>query len=108
MINERDTGRENQQSDEPNSGENKHCTHHRTKVLRAENEICFSIRPLPVCSSHCRPVGTIDKRIPFHCVANTNAAEKVAERVENGINPNLGSKLVSRFEDYQIPIYCKV
>lgn len=100
-----ESGRNN--NDDDDSRESRRCMTHRTKVVMKDNQICFSLRPLPSCSSRCRSEETKSRDVQFHCVARSTASEKVAERVEKGANPDLTQKSVSYTKSYQLPISCK-
>ncbi|XP_011500236.1 PREDICTED: vitellogenin-like [Ceratosolen solmsi marchali] len=109
VISEQEAGRETQRNDnrDDSSNEESRCMSHRTKIIKTENEICFSLRPVPSCSSSCRPKNVKTKNIQFHCVNKSSAAEKVAQRIEKGANPDLSQKSVSKVEEFNIPISCK-
>ncbi|XP_001607388.1 vitellogenin [Nasonia vitripennis] len=110
VISDAEAGRTSQSgrgSDDDDSRESRRCMTHRTKVVMKNNQICFSLRPLPSCSSSCRPEETKSRAVQFHCVARSSASEKVAERVEKGANPDLTQKSVTYTESYQLPISCR-
>jgi hypothetical protein len=108
VISNQEAGRDNERNDDrdDSSNEGSHCMSHRTKIIRTENEICFSLKPVPTCSSSCRSKDTKSKNIQFHCVNKSSASEKVAERVQRGANPDLSQKSVSKVQELSIPISC--
>ncbi|XP_058799328.1 vitellogenin-like [Phymastichus coffea] len=109
IISEQEAGREHsfksRKSNEEN--ENGHCTRHRTLVTKTDNQICFSLRPVPKCSPGCSAEGERNVNIYFHCVRRTGTSERVAERIEKGANPDLSQKTASKTEKHRIPLFCK-
>ena len=111
FINDEEAGRERSPSSwghhKEESKKSPHCTTHRTKVKRTGTHTCFSLRPVPTCSQDCRAVRTKEKDIEMHCVKNNNAAEKLADRIEKGANPDLSQKSVSKMETMEVPVSCR-
>ncbi|KAJ8672570.1 hypothetical protein QAD02_003829 [Eretmocerus hayati] len=109
VISEKEAGRKSDDKDsrEDDEDQEKRCTRHRTMVKKSTDEICFSLRPVPKCSSKCSPSSTKPKNIQFYCVSRSSASEKIAERIENGANPDLSQKKVSKTENLEVPVSCK-
>lgn len=109
VISEQEAGRRRnknnweKQDDEPE----KPCMKHRTKVQKNNDQICFSKRPVPACSSGCSPKELKNKKIEYHCVQKTETSEKIADRVEKGANPDLMQKSTTKTEFQQVPVSCK-
>ncbi|KAJ8680081.1 hypothetical protein QAD02_015868 [Eretmocerus hayati] len=110
VVSDEEAGRKNKNDskEEAQKAENEQrCTIHRTKTIFTDHEICFSLRPLPACSSKCKPKDMKRKAIQFHCVPRNSASEKVAQRIEDGANPDLTQKDLSKTVDMSIPLGCK-
>lgn len=113
VINDEEAGRERGSSSSNwghhnrDSNKSSRCTTYRTKVTKTDSQTCFSLRPLPSCSRDCKPNNTKEKTIEMHCVKDSNAAEKLAERVDKGANPDLSQKPVSRTMKMDVPISCR-
>uniref|UniRef100_A0A8D9A635 Vitellogenin-1 n=1 Tax=Cacopsylla melanoneura TaxID=428564 RepID=A0A8D9A635_9HEMI len=56
----------------------------RTKVVEQGNQICFSAKPLPVCSEGYQPEDTTEKYVDFVCVNNDQQARQWREQARSG------------------------
>ena len=89
------------------SNKSSRCTTHRTKVIHGDTDTCFSLRPLPACSKGCESSNTKEKNVDLHCVKNSEASEKLAERIRQGANPDLSEKSVTKSMKMSVPVSCK-
>lgn len=84
-----------------------HCITKRTKVIEEDDQICFSLRPVPACTSNCKPVYTKSKVMPFHCMPKGEAAQQLADRIKQGANPDLSQKEMSKKTSFEMPVHCQ-
>lgn len=80
---------------------------YRTRVYEQHNEICFSIRPLPQCDQNSEPVETKVKTYAFYCTEKNQESKQLLERIQQGANPDLSRKPVSKTETYTVPVACQ-
>ncbi|KMQ94517.1 vitellogenin precursor [Lasius niger] len=80
---------------------------YRTRVDEKHNEICFSIRPLPQCDQNSEPVETKVKTYAFYCTEKNQVSAQLLERIQQGANPDLSQKPVSKTETYTVPVACQ-
>ena len=83
------------------------CTSHRVKVIQENGQICFSLRPQPACNSQCQPTQNVEKKVDFHCVADSSAARHFADMIKKGANPDFSQKSASKSLKVAIPESCQ-
>ncbi|KAI4478759.1 hypothetical protein M0802_014494 [Mischocyttarus mexicanus] len=83
-----------------------HCYSHRTRVISKENKICFTMRPVPLCSSECKPNGTKQKKYDLYCLPNNEHGLGMRRRVEQGANPDLSQRTPTTTEMLTVPLEC--
>jgi hypothetical protein len=86
---------------------NKTPLQYRTRVEEKQNETCFSIRPLPQCDQDSKPVGTKVKTYAFYCTEKNQESAQLLDRIQQGANPDLSRKPVSKTETYTVPVACQ-
>jgi len=82
------------------------CVQYRTKIVENNENICFSTRPLPECVAHCLPQETKAKLVPLHCLPRNNVSEEMKRRIEQGANPDLSLRSVSKRITIELPFAC--
>ncbi|KAG8195222.1 hypothetical protein JTE90_027963 [Oedothorax gibbosus] len=72
------TSQEEQQSSQEEGSE---PTLKRNKVISRADQLCFSVKPVPVCANNAMPIETKSEEVDFHCLpkVDTNARKMVAE-----------------------------
>lgn len=110
VISDVDAGRENAEKwAYPRVGDRKNdkrCDIHKTHVEEADNEICFSTRPIVGCAPGCSPVDTKQKKYQFHCMEKNEASLNLKKRIEKGAMPDLSQKSVSMSRSINVPLMC--
>ncbi|KAK2583797.1 hypothetical protein KPH14_009697 [Odynerus spinipes] len=84
----------------------KRCNSYRTKVIQKNDQICFTLRPVPTCSEGCAPVEMKQKKYQLHCMPKNEASIGMKNRVEQGANPDLSQRTPSATEMISIPLEC--
>nr|XP_012221806.1 PREDICTED: vitellogenin-2-like [Linepithema humile] len=79
----------------------------RTKVEEDDQQICFSLEPVPACPENSEPMKTKLKEIGFHCMPKIEAAHELKRRIQQGANPNMSHKSLSMKQIRQVPTVCK-
>lgn len=79
---------------------------YRTKIDEDDQEICFSVRPLPKCPQNSNPAEMKRKNVAMHCMPKNQAAYEMKRRVENGANPDLAHKSINKKQSFEIPSAC--
>lgn len=91
-------------------GENKKScgTRHQTRYTIENNgkTICFSNRPLPVCSSGCHASRSVEKTVGVHCLPLTNTANLYKSQIDKGASPDFSSKPVTKSIKIRVPQTC--
>lgn len=78
-------------------------------IVEEDNlEICFSLKPVPTCRGGEIALHTQLKEISFNCMPKNAIARKLQWRIEQGANPNLSEKSVSKKENRKVPTTCTV
>ncbi|CAH0562627.1 unnamed protein product [Brassicogethes aeneus] len=80
------------------------CTKYQTRYVEQNGEICFTIRPMPVCQ--CQQRGTITKNVAVHCIKQSNVANLWKSQIKNGASPDFGSKTETRKIQMELPQQC--
>ncbi|CAH0562015.1 unnamed protein product [Brassicogethes aeneus] len=80
------------------------CTKYQTRYVEQNGEICFTIRPMPVCN--CQQRGTITKNVAVHCVKQSNVANLWKSQIQKGASPDFGSKTETRKIQMELPRQC--
>lgn len=84
------------------------CSKHQTQYVEEEqsNEICFTVRPIPVCRSHCRPAKKIVKNVDVHCVQKSNVSAMWKQQIDMGSSPDFSLKTVHKQIKIKVPQTC--
>ncbi|XP_065165027.1 vitellogenin-like [Atheta coriaria] len=90
------------------NGDGQECLTHQTqyKVIESDDEICFTIRPQPVCRKHCNVERMSTKKVPVHCVAKSSVSKLWKQQIENGASPDFSHKSVSKDISMEIQTSC--
>lgn len=80
----------------------------RTKIEEDDQQICFSVKPVPACPENSEPVETKLKEIAFHCMPRHKAAHELKHRIQQGANPNMSHKSISMKHNREVPTACKI
>jgi hypothetical protein len=70
------------------------CTTYVTKVIKHQNKLCFSVKPLPECSLACKPTNTISKKIGFHCLDEDSLTMSLMAKARYGVVESMLDKPV--------------
>jgi len=105
LVSEREAGRE--QGSFFKSAKTERCTSYRTKVVEKEGQLCFSVRPLPTCSSQCQPSGEKEQTLGFHCVADSSSARHMAKKALKGVALDVASKGANKQLAVKVPESCQ-
>lgn len=82
--------------DSPRERDNqKHMTIVKTKIVKVDDQTCFSIRPLPTCAPGATPVTVKSVLFPVYCLPDGDSAERMSDRIQKGANPDFSQKPVS-------------
>lgn len=113
VISERDAGLEdkqqrNQRQQQYQQSHGSQCTIHQVRYSldQSSNNICFSLRPLPKCTSSCRPKGTVTKSIPMHCLSKSSVTDHWQKRIDEGASPDFSNKSSNKQIQLEIPTGC--
>lgn len=82
------------------------CTVYKTGFLQENGETCFSINPLPVCSSRCQPSANHKTRAQVYCVQKSRDAQFLIQQINNGENPDFSQKSPSKMLTFNTPRSC--
>lgn len=105
VISERDAGRrENNENNERQRSSSSSKINLRHRYVEENDEICFTIRPLPECKSS--PRETVSKNVSVHCVQATKAASYLKNQIDRGGNPDFSHKSESRKVRMDVPLQC--
>jgi hypothetical protein len=66
------------------------------------------MKPLPECSSRCRPADKQKKMFKFHCLVKGPTAEHWQKMVARGVNPDFSKKAEHKEINIAIPTKCVV
>nr|QJE49262.1 vitellogenin [Diaphanosoma celebensis] len=83
-----------------------HCLQYRNKMIMRDGKRCFSTISIPKCAEGCRPVSTVEKKLPFHCMPKNYLAEKLSEEALYRPLSELSGKEVTFVQSYKIPTNC--
>lgn len=103
VISDRDAGRKGRSGGfgSPSQG-----TRFQTQYVESDGEICFTIRPVPVCNSKNQPHGWVRKSVPVHCVQKSNVAQLWKSQIDKGASPDFSHKKESRTVQIKLPQKC--
>lgn len=88
--------------------ENESCMKAITRYVRRNNEICFSLRPMPQCTNGCTVESTTRKEVAVHCLPVSVVTQMWQDQIDNGISPDFSRKPESRKESLEIPDKCSL
>ncbi|MDR5191853.1 VWD domain-containing protein, partial [Salmonella enterica subsp. enterica serovar Typhimurium] len=77
-----------------------------TKVVRRENDVCFSIEPLLTCIDSSHAADTKVLMQPFVCFPDSPASEHYLKLIKKGVNPDLSRKKNTVQFEVKIPFKC--
>ncbi|XP_025073621.1 vitellogenin-2-like [Pogonomyrmex barbatus] len=78
----------------------------RTRVFQEGNEVCFTTRPLSTCAEGTRPTQTKTKEYKVHCLTKNEESLELKRRIEQGANPDLSHKSVSKTHTFTVAYAC--
>lgn len=81
-------------------------TRFQTRYVENGEEVCFTIRPVPVCNSKSQQRGSVRKSVPVHCVQNGNVAQLWMNQINRGASPDFSHKKESRTVQIELPQSC--
>uniref|UniRef100_A0A2M4B8F5 Putative vitellogenin-a1 n=1 Tax=Anopheles marajoara TaxID=58244 RepID=A0A2M4B8F5_9DIPT len=80
---------------------------HRVQYVEQGDKICFSIRPLPTCSSQCKVLDKVPKYVDVHCRDVTDSvAQLFKQQIRKGVNPDMSKKSVTKTVKFFLPKKC--
>lgn len=83
------------------------CVRTQTRYVEEDNEICFTIKPLPVCKSRCRVDGHISKQVPVRCVPRNQSALLWKNQILQGDSPNFTEQEATKYVTMNTPRRCR-
>jgi len=98
VISDRDAGRSERQRQESTG------TKLRNRYVEENGEICFTMYPLPECSSSAR--NTVSKNVPVHCIQSTKTAYHFKSQIDQGGNPDFSHKSETKKLRMEVPLQC--
>lgn len=84
----------------------KQCNTYRTQIITKDDKICFTIRPVPTCSSGCKSVVTKLKEYQLYCLPKNDSSLGMKKRIEQGANPDLSQRTPTDNEMISVPLEC--
>ncbi|KAL1493354.1 hypothetical protein ABEB36_011423 [Hypothenemus hampei] len=75
----------------------------RSRYIEQNNEICFTLSPMPQCKTQAKR--TVTKNVPVHCMAKTNAYY-LKNQIDQGGNPDFSHKSQTETVSMEIPQEC--
>lgn len=110
VVSDWDTGRRSRRSfinlDSKGDGTRAGCTRHQTRYSEDNDQLCFTVRPLPVCLPGCKATGNISKLVPVHCVEKSNLSFMWKTQIDKGANPDFSLKTPVRSIRMDVPLAC--
>ncbi|KAK9500937.1 hypothetical protein O3M35_002098 [Rhynocoris fuscipes] len=115
VISDREAGRQGQSSSRKHDNRlqamngkqsEEQCSKHRVIVIEQPGKTCFSLRPQINCSSKCKATNKMEKRVDFHCVANSSAVRHWVDMAKKGANPDFSQKPANSWVKLQLPERC--
>ncbi|EFA11425.1 Vitellogenin-like Protein [Tribolium castaneum] len=82
------------------------CSKLQTRYVEENGEICFTIRPLPVCKSRCQQRGTIYKNVQVYCSRSTSSTNLWKNEIQKGASPDFSLQQVSKTIQMEMPKEC--
>ena len=77
-----------------------------TRVARREQDVCFSIQPLPMCLDNHRAADIKVQLEQFACLPDSPASEHYLKMIKKGVNPDLSRKKNLVRLEVKIPTRC--
>lgn len=99
VISDSDVGRSQWSQKHHSSG-----TQLRPRYVEENGELCFTIRPLPVCNGSAKK--TVTKNIAVHCIQGTKTAYYLKSQIDQGGNPDFSRKSETRTVRMEVPQEC--
>ncbi|XP_018565741.1 vitellogenin-like [Anoplophora glabripennis] len=103
VISEKDAGHGKHSGD---SGRSSKGTRFQTRYVENGGEVCFTIRPVPVCNSRSQQRGAVRKSVPVHCVQKSNVAQLWINQINRGASPDFSHKKESKTVQIELPQSC--
>lgn len=103
VISDRDAGRKGHSG---GSGSPSKGTRFQTRYVETDIEICFTIRPVPVCNSSSQPRSLLRKSVSVHCVQKSNVALLWKSQIDRGASPDFSHKKESKTVHIELPQSC--
>lgn len=76
----------------------------RPRYVEENGEICFTIRPVPVCNGSAKK--TVTKNIAVHCIQGTKTAYYLKSQIDQGGNPDFSRKSETKTVRMEVPQQC--
>lgn len=76
----------------------------RPRYVEDNGEICFTIRPVPVCNGSAKK--TVTKNIAVHCIQGTKTAYYLKSQIDQGGNPDFSRKSETKTVRMEVPQQC--
>jgi len=77
------------------------------KVMKADDQVCFSIRPQPICKSHCKSTTKMEQ-VQFHCVPKDSSnARHWQNMIKRGATLDLAQKPANKVMSIPVPQSCQ-
>nr|AVH84908.1 vitellogenin [Harmonia axyridis] len=83
------------------------CMNYQTRYVVENVQMCFTVRPLKVCSPGCQEESTVYQSVDVHCVENKNVASLWKSQIDKGASPDFSHKSVTKSAQIQVPISCR-
>lgn len=83
------------------------CVKLQTRFVEESTQICFTIKPLPICKLGCHADGLISKKVPVHCVPYGPAAELWKNQILQGGSPDFRGKEPTKSIPMVVPRRCR-
>lgn len=82
------------------------CTAFQTQYVQDNEDVCFTLRPLPKCVRGCQSTDFIERDVPVHCVQESNIVQHWKNQIDNGVNPDFSRQTETKTVKIQIPQSC--
>lgn len=82
------------------------CTQFQTKYVEENGEVCFTLRPMPVCSRTCQATSSTERNVPVHCIKKSRVGNLWKTQIDNGGSPDFSHKTETKTVLLQIPQNC--
>lgn len=83
------------------------CVRTQTRYVEEGSQICFTIKPLPVCKHHCRADGHVSKQVPVRCVRQNQASLLWKNEILRGGSPDFTEQTPNKSVTMNTPRRCR-